>query len=41
LGTEAYSSPAISDGQLFQRVADTSGGQRKEWLYCIGQTEKK
>lgn len=37
LGTEAFSSPAISKGQLFQRVADNSTGTRQEWLYCIGK----
>lgn len=37
LGTEGFSSPAISRGQLFLRVADSSQGQRQEWLYCIAQ----
>jgi len=36
LGTECFSSPAISNGQMFMRVADDSAGGRKEWLYCIG-----
>ncbi|MDB5389368.1 MAG: Serine/threonine protein kinase [Planctomycetaceae bacterium] len=40
LGTEAFSSPAISNGQLFQRVADNSSGSRQEWLYCIGKPEE-
>jgi len=37
LGTEGFASPGISDGQLFLRVADTSRGDRQEWLYCIGE----
>jgi len=37
LGTEAFASPAISDGQMFHRVADNSSGPRQEWLYCIGK----
>lgn len=41
LGTEGFASPAISNGQMFHRVADHSKGSRKEWLYCIGETEQK
>ena len=36
LGTEGFSSPAVSKGQLFLRVADSSKGPRQEWIYCIG-----
>lgn len=36
LGNEGFASPAISHGQLFLRVADSSGNNRQEWLYCIG-----
>jgi len=35
LGTEGFASPAISRGELFLRVADSSQGPRQEWLYCI------
>ena len=38
LGTEGFASPAISRGQLFLRVADSSGGSRQEWLYCVGDS---
>lgn len=41
LGTEAFSTPVISRGQLFQRVADNSQGPRQEWLYCIGRKPEK
>jgi len=36
LGDEAYASPAICGGRIYQRVAhhDT---QRQEMLYCIGE----
>jgi hypothetical protein len=37
LGTEAFASPAVSEGQLFLRVADGAGGGRQEFLYCIGE----
>ena len=37
LGTECFSSPAVSSGQLFLRVADSSNGSRQEWIYCIGK----
>jgi len=37
LGTEAFASPAVSDGQIFLRVADGSRGSRQEYLYCIGE----
>ena len=36
LGTEGFTSPGISRGQLFLRVADAANGPRQEWLYCIG-----
>ena len=39
LGTEGFASPAISRGQLFQRVGDSSTGSRREWVYCIGQRD--
>lgn len=37
LGTEAFSSPAVSGNQIFLRVADSSSGTRQEYLYCIGE----
>ena len=41
LGTEAFASPAVSRNQLFMRVADSSGGGRQEYLYCIGDGATK
>lgn len=39
LGTDAFSSPAVSDGQLFLRVGDGRGANRQETLYCIGEAK--
>jgi outer membrane protein assembly factor BamB len=36
LGNEAYATPSICGGQIFMRVVKTEGGQRQEWLYCLG-----
>jgi hypothetical protein len=36
LGNEGFASPAIVDGQMFQRVASHMG-RRQEYLYCIGR----
>ena len=36
LGTEAFATPAICGGRIYLRVADSSGGGRQEFLYCIG-----
>lgn len=36
LGNEAYATPSICGGQIFMRVVKTDGGQRQEWLYCLG-----
>lgn len=36
LGTEAFATPTISGGRIYLRVADSSGGRRQEFLYCIG-----
>ena len=35
VGTDSFPSPAICGGQIFLRVGKGSGGERKEWLYCI------
>ncbi len=37
LGDEAFASPAIVDGRIYQRVASSARGGRQEFLYCIGQ----
>ena len=37
LGDEAFPSPAIVGGQIFIRTASRSGGQRQEYLYCLGK----
>ena len=36
LGSDAYASPAICDGQIFMRVGSEEEGHRQEWLYCLG-----
>lgn len=36
LGNEAFATPVICDGRIYLRVAENSGGNRQEWLYCIG-----
>ena len=36
LGTEAFATPTICGGRIYFRVADSSGGERQEFLYCIG-----
>jgi outer membrane protein assembly factor BamB len=36
LGDESFASPAVSQGQIFLRVATRDGGQRQEYLYCLG-----
>lgn len=35
LGNECFASPAVSEGQLFLRIADNHTGFRTEWLYCL------
>ncbi|HLQ43567.1 MAG TPA: PQQ-binding-like beta-propeller repeat protein [Planctomycetaceae bacterium] len=37
LGDEAFPSPAVAGNQLFIRTATRSGGQRQEFLFCIGK----
>ncbi len=37
LGDEAFASLAVSNDQIFARVADRSSGRRQEYLYCLGQ----
>jgi len=40
LGDEGFCSPAVSRGQLFLRIADSTQGPRQEWLYCIGKPKE-
>jgi outer membrane protein assembly factor BamB len=35
LGDEAFATPAIVDGRIYLRAADSSSGSRQEYLYCI------
>ena len=35
IGTSAFASPAICGGQIFLRVGEGEGAERKEWLYCF------
>lgn len=37
LGDESFASPAVAGSQLFLRVATGSGGERREFLYCLGE----
>lgn len=37
LGDEAFATPVICSGRIYLRVADSSGGSRQEYLYCIGE----
>lgn len=37
LGDEAFATPTICGGRIYARVADSSSGDRQEYLYCIGQ----
>ena len=37
LGESVFATPAICGGQIFMRLAKMEGGQRREWLYCIGE----
>lgn len=36
LGRESFATPTVVDNQLFIRVADVTGSQRQEFLYCFG-----
>lgn len=38
LGDDSFPSPAVAGGQIFLRVGHGAGGQRKEMLYCFGQS---
>jgi len=35
--SDAYASPAISEGQIFLRVGTDGPGGRQELLYCISE----
>lgn len=37
LGDEQMASPVVGGGRIYMRVATTKGGQRQEWVYCLGQ----
>ena len=36
LGDESFASPAICGGRIYIRTAVGSGGERQEYLYCLG-----
>jgi len=38
LGNECYATPTVVGDRIYHRVADSSSGNRKETLYCIGTT---
>jgi outer membrane protein assembly factor BamB len=37
IGNDSFASPAICGGQIFLRVAQRNGNDRKETLYCFGK----
>ncbi len=37
LGNEAFATPAIVAGRIYQRIAKGHGSSRQEFLYCIGE----
>ena len=37
LGDEAFATPAICGGHIYQRVAEKVDGGRQEFLYCLGE----
>lgn len=37
IGNDSFASPAICGGQVFLRVAQSSGGGRQEFLYCFAE----
>jgi outer membrane protein assembly factor BamB len=37
LGSECFASPAICGSRIYHRFAEKTGGQRQEFLACIGQ----
>jgi len=37
LDSEAFASPAVVGKHLYLRTAATVGGQRQEFLYCLGE----
>ena len=39
LGQQAYASPVICGGRVYLRVAET-GEARREFLYCVGKTQR-
>lgn len=39
IGNDSFPSPAICGGQIFLRVAQTSGSGREEFLYCFGKRQ--
>lgn len=39
LGDEVLATPAICGGRIYQRAATMEKGQRREYLYCLGERE--
>lgn len=37
LGDEGFASQAFCGNRIFARVAESGGGSRQEWLYCLGE----
>ncbi len=35
IGNDLFPSPAVSNGELFIRAAETNGNKRQEYLYCF------
>jgi len=36
LGTSVFATPTICGGRIYMRVAESQGGERREFLYCLG-----
>ena len=40
LGNEIFSTPAIADSKIYQRIAVRKNGKRQEYLVCIGENDE-
>ncbi len=41
LGDHVMATPTFCGSRIFMRVAQSTGGQRQEWLYCIGERDQR
>ena len=40
LGDEVFATPVFCDDRIFNRIAHQEDGQRQEYLYCLGRSER-